>query len=176
MAVRPPASLKRPKLGDNPLAAALDQEILAEMAATYGRLMQALEKALAALRAFDEGDGAGSQDFRAQRGKRDRAQGESPPTRSREGEARTDVSASEARDELVAAAGEALWHVVIQRDVMRLSGTKQFLKEMKLPPEVMLAMGVKRGQASPDDRAFGATYRPSVPHAGKRGTKKPWHV
>ena len=151
------------------------------MAATYGRLMQALEKALAALRAFDEGDGAGSQDFRAQRGKRDRAPGESRPARSREGEARTDVSASqgvsasEARDELVAAAGEALWHVVIQRDVMRLSGTKQFLKEMKLPPEVMLAMGVKRGQASPDDRAFGATYRPSVPHAGKRGTKKPWH-
>ena len=172
MAVRPPAQFKRPKLGDNPLAAALDQEILAEMAGTYGRLMRKLEAALAELRAFDEaGQLAAEEDDRAQRGKADWPQGSScnhhsqptPPAQPTydgtlgvdgqgewAGRAQSETSASKTharsdpRAELVRKAGEALWHVVIQRDVMRLSGTKQFLKELNVPAEVMLAMGVRK--------------------------------
>lgn len=174
MAVRPPAQFKRLTPGDNPLAAALDQEILAEMAGTYARLMRVLEKALAALRAFDEGgELAGEMDNREKRGKVSSDDHHSQPTppaqppsndalgvagpgeRSGQenlpkGEARTGVSASQtdacpdSRAELVRNAGEALWHVVIQRDVMRLSGTKQFLKELKVPAEVVLAMGVRK--------------------------------
>ena len=151
MAVRPPSQFKRPKLGDNPLAAALDQEILAEMAGTYGRLMRKLETALAALRAFDEaGELKGEKATEQREASATARRPVGAPTRSREGAARAGVSAletdgqSDSRDDLVRKAGEALWHVVIQRDVMRLSGTKQFLQELEVPAEVLLAMGVRK--------------------------------
>jgi len=39
-------------------------------------------------------------------------------------------------------AGEALWHVVIQRDLCGFSRTEQFLRDMNIPPAVRLRMGV----------------------------------
>ncbi|MEW5424647.1 DUF6665 family protein [Amorphus sp. 3PC139-8] len=47
------------------------------------------------------------------------------------------------RDALVAAAGEALWHIVVQRELMGLRRTKAFLDEYRIPSEVRLRMGVR---------------------------------
>lgn len=46
------------------------------------------------------------------------------------------------RDALVAAAGEALWYYVVQREVMGLSGTEVLLRELGVPREVRLRMGL----------------------------------
>lgn len=46
------------------------------------------------------------------------------------------------RARLVAEAGTALWYLMIQRDLMGFRNRAQFLKEMKVPPEVILRMGV----------------------------------
>lgn len=47
------------------------------------------------------------------------------------------------RDDLVAAAGEALWHIVVQRELMGLRRTKAFLDEYRIPADVRLRMGVR---------------------------------
>lgn len=106
MTVRPPSSLA-PKLLADPLEAALEHEIMAEKAATLGRLLARLEKALQALEACDDAD---------------------------ERPARVDE------------AGEALWHVVIQRDICGFTRTERFLRDMKVPKEVRLRMGIVRGK------------------------------
>lgn len=46
------------------------------------------------------------------------------------------------RAALVDEAAEALWHVAIQRDLMRLPRNDRFLKECGAPPEVIRRMGV----------------------------------
>ncbi len=52
MSVRPPKAFA-PKSQATPFEEALDHEIRGEMAGTHGRLLQVLEKRLAALAAFD---------------------------------------------------------------------------------------------------------------------------
>lgn len=47
------------------------------------------------------------------------------------------------RDPIVAAAGEALWHIVVQRELMGLRRTKSFMDEYGVPAEVRLRMGVR---------------------------------
>ena len=47
------------------------------------------------------------------------------------------------RAALVDAAAEALWHVVIQRDLMGLSRNDRFLKEIGAPTEVVRRMGAR---------------------------------
>ena len=75
MFIRPPKALApRDPLKQDPLSAALEHEVLAEKAATYGRLVQKLEKALAKLR----------EDW---------------------------------SEETLNAAGQALWYVMVQRDL-----------------------------------------------------------
>ena len=81
---------------DDPLAATIDQEILAEKFGTYSRLVEKLEKALKALEAAEDG--------------------------------------SEAHGRAFAAASEALYHVVVQRDLLRLPATDRFLAELGVPP------------------------------------------
>jgi len=46
------------------------------------------------------------------------------------------------RAALVDEAAEALWHVTIQRDLMRFPRNDRFLKECGAPPEVIRRMGV----------------------------------
>ncbi|KZM49667.1 DUF6665 family protein [Labrenzia sp. OB1] len=50
----------------------------------------------------------------------------------------------EERDRLVAAAGEALWHVVIQRELCGLRQHKAFNDFLAVPSEVRLRMGPAR--------------------------------
>jgi hypothetical protein len=53
------------------------------------------------------------------------------------------------RDELVAAAGEALWYYVIQREVCGMRDNEAVLREWGVPREVRLRMGMRRtGQGS----------------------------
>lgn len=47
------------------------------------------------------------------------------------------------RDGLVVDAGEALWHIVVQRELMGLRRTKAFLDEYRVPGEVRLRMGIR---------------------------------
>ncbi len=51
------------------------------------------------------------------------------------------------RDALVGAAGEALWYYVIQREVMRIPATDAMLRELGVPREVRLRMGLDRRRA-----------------------------
>ena len=46
------------------------------------------------------------------------------------------------RDELVAAAGEALWYYVVQREVCGFRDTDALMRQLGVPREVRLRMGV----------------------------------
>jgi hypothetical protein len=48
------------------------------------------------------------------------------------------------RDALVAAAGEALWYFVVQREVLGLRDTDVVMRELRVPREVRLRMGLNR--------------------------------
>jgi hypothetical protein len=91
---------------------ALDYEIAQEQASTLGRLGRRLETSLAALAAFD--NGAGSPDD-ARRG---------------------------ARAALVREAGVALWHFIVQREVLGLRDTPRVLSDYGVPDEVRDRMGI----------------------------------
>ena len=48
------------------------------------------------------------------------------------------------RDALVGAAGEALWYYVVQREVLGLRDTEFVMRELQVPREVRLRMGLNR--------------------------------
>jgi hypothetical protein len=48
------------------------------------------------------------------------------------------------RDALVAAAGEALWYYVVQREVLGMGEAERVMRELNVPREVRLRMGVRR--------------------------------
>ena len=50
-------------------------------------------------------------------------------------------SAPEARPGLVAAAGEALWYYVVQREAAGLRGVEEILRDFRVPREVYIRMG-----------------------------------
>lgn len=149
MPVRPPRALA-PKndLPKDPLSAALEHEVLAEKAATYGRLVKRLEQALDALRGFDSAHG----EFADARRRREGAPGSCPgqaPTGRRAcalASLRSDTEDEKEaeRQRLLSAAGEALWHVVVQRDLCGFRNHALFYKELKVPPAVRLRMGQVR--------------------------------
>jgi hypothetical protein len=100
---------------ENP-AAALDYEIAREKASTLGRLGRRLETALAALAAFDA---------------QAEEEASAPPPVGRE-----------QRDALVAAAGEALWNFVVQREACGLRDSNRAMRDYGVPAEVRLRMGI----------------------------------
>ncbi|MEA2936216.1 MAG: hypothetical protein QOD74_2862 [Variibacter sp.] len=111
MAVRPPRSLFPDVRAGNP-AAALEYELAQERAANLGRLGRRLEAALAELSRFDASAADESEQQR-----------------------RT------MRHALVAEAGVALWHFVVQRDAIGLRDSPQLMRDYRVPPEVRNAMG-----------------------------------
>lgn len=92
-------------------AAALEYEFAQERAASLGRLGRKLEAALAALADFDS------------------AARPVDDARRRE------------RRALVAAAGVALWHFVVQRECLGLRDSPQLMRDYRVPQEVRNAMG-----------------------------------
>ncbi len=92
-------------------AAALEYEFAQEKAASLGRLGRKLEAALAALAAFDAATADRSEERR------------------------------EARRALVADAGVALWHFVVQREALGLRDSPQLMRDYRVPQEVRNAMG-----------------------------------
>ncbi len=95
----------------DPLERALDYEVLAEKASTLGRLQKRLEKALVRL---DE-CGAGEADAQSAHGP--------------------------AYAQALAEAGEALWYVVIQRELCGLRVNAAFYSDFRVPRSVIHAMG-----------------------------------
>jgi hypothetical protein len=93
----------------------LEHEFAQEMASALGRLGRALEAALAALAEFDR---EGSPD---------------PATASER---------RQQRAALVAEAGVALWHFVVQREACGLRDMRHVLRDYCVPPEVAARMGV----------------------------------
>jgi hypothetical protein len=51
------------------------------------------------------------------------------------------------RDALVGAAGEALWYFVVQREVLGLRDSDAVMRELRVPREVRLRMGLNRRPA-----------------------------
>jgi hypothetical protein len=51
------------------------------------------------------------------------------------------------RDALVAAAGEALWYFVAQREVLGIPDTEGMMRQLGVPREVRLRMGLDRRAA-----------------------------
>ncbi|MEE4015282.1 DUF6665 family protein [Roseibium sp. FZY0029] len=105
MTLRPPQLIS--PADKDPLAAALENEVLNEKASTLSRLTKKLEKALADLKAVDE----------------------APETDT------------EARENRLAEAGEALWHVTIQRELCGLRQHRAFYDFLAVPKAVRLRMG-----------------------------------
>jgi len=56
---------------------------------------------------------------------------------------RSPAAGRDQREPLVAAAGEALWHIVVQRELMGLRRPKPFMDEYGVPAEVRLRMGIR---------------------------------
>lgn len=114
MSFRPPSTI-----GLRPMASPIDvlqYEVLQEKASTLGRLTQAFEAALTALRDFDAGLGSEPADA-ADHGR---------------------------REVFIDAAAEAVWCFVIQREACGLRNTEAVLREYRVPAAVRLRMGVSR--------------------------------
>ena len=109
---RPPRS----KIGDTPFDA-LGYEIVQEQASTLGRLGRRLEATLAALATFDAETPLGH--------------GDEP-----------DAERCKKRAALVREAGTALWHLIVQREVLGLRDTPRLMREYGVPNEVRDRMGM----------------------------------
>jgi hypothetical protein len=114
----------RKSIFDNSPAAALDYEIAQEKAAALGRLGRRLESALLALAQFDQAH------------------------------AMTDEAEARQRRILVADAGQALWHFVVQREACGLRDSRQVMRDYRVPPEVQYRIGISE-QASGIRRVTG---------------------
>jgi hypothetical protein len=171
MSVKPPRALAPKKPDDNPLNAALEHEILAEKMGTYARLLKRLEECLAALREFEGArvDLPLTADPRPSRQRRTssttgsglreggltgrRAFALASPAASaagseteQSGKPRSEGPPDTERETLLNKAGEALWHVIIQRDLCGFRRHDLFYKEMNIPAAVRLRMGLTRSR------------------------------
>ena len=109
--------MPRPRAPETP-ADLLAEELAKEKASALGRMGRALEAALAALAAFDAGH------------QRDTLSAEQ----------------RQSRTSLVAAAGVALWHFVVQREACGLRDMRYVLRDYRVPAEVAARMGVLPAQ------------------------------
>jgi hypothetical protein len=98
-------------------AALLDTELARERASSLGRLGRALERALQSLSEFDA-------------------------THSRP----LSPEASEVRSDLVAAAGHALWQLIVQREACGLRDNRAVMEHYRVPADVQTNMGAVRGR------------------------------
>ncbi|HEY0016089.1 MAG TPA: DUF6665 family protein [Longimicrobium sp.] len=96
---------------------ALQYEIAQEKAGVLARLGRKVQAALQALAAFDAAAPSGSPADPAE------------------------------RDALVGAAGEALWYFVVQREVLGMNDSDAVMRELRVPREVRLRMGLNRRPA-----------------------------
>ena len=53
------------------------------------------------------------------------------------------------REALLSAAGEALWYYVVQREVLGLGASEEVMRELRVPREVRLRMGLPRRSDRP---------------------------
>ncbi len=93
---------------------AVEYEITQEKASALDRIYRRLEEALQSLRAYDAAAAPGY------------------------------VAINEERAGLVAAAAEALWYYVVQREACGLRDSETVMRELQVPKEVQLRMGVRK--------------------------------
>jgi uncharacterized heparinase superfamily protein len=103
----------------------LDQEILQEQATALGRLGRALERALAALRTFEDTHGLAE---------------------TSDGAIAPEIRAERAR--LRHEAGAALWQFIIQREACGLRDSRQVMRDYRVPAEVQARMGAMPAKPS----------------------------
>ncbi|MEC9368335.1 MAG: hypothetical protein VX871_06525 [Pseudomonadota bacterium] len=161
MSLRPPRILAPKPADKDPLTAALEHEVLAEKMSTYGRLLKRFEETLVALRAYEQGVSPErppiGRDASANARRPVRVR---PPTGLASGQPEDRLQpASEASgtavseynqaadsngeyETLITAAGEALWHVVIQRDLCGFRRHDLFFAEYQVPAAARLRMGL----------------------------------
>lgn len=113
MTVRPPSNLFQ-RGTPKPPQDALEYELAQEKAFALGRMGRRLEAALAALSAFDA---------------------------AREPASALQAEEKRERAALVADAGVALWHFVVQREALGLRDSARVLRDYRVPPEVYDRMG-----------------------------------
>jgi hypothetical protein len=97
----------------------LDQQFAGEAAASLGRAARHLRRALDALKKYDADTSAGNR-----------------------------RSSSASRADLVAAAGEAFWSYVVQRELLGLVDREYIAREYHVPAEVQQSMGPKTTRGS----------------------------
>ena len=97
----------------------LQYEIMQEKVAVLARMGRGVQNALERLETFDAAARAGS------------------------------PADAEERDALVGAAGEALWYFVVQREVLGLRDVDVVMRELRVPREVRLRMGLNRRPSTP---------------------------
>jgi hypothetical protein len=74
-------------------------------------------------------------------------------------EARGDAPGGEQREALVEQAGESLWYYVIQREVLGLGNSEGLMRELGIPREVRLRMGLPRKRGGANDPSSSPTAR-----------------
>jgi hypothetical protein len=141
MSIHPPKALApKNNLPQNPVSASLEHEVLAEKAATYSRLVMKLEKALAQLREFEFAHANFAPDSRGPA--RARPDGGASMTGRPAGGLETAGQAE--YETLLDRAGQALWYVIVQRDLCGFRRHDLFYNELNVPHSVRLRMGIAR--------------------------------
>ncbi len=152
MSVRPPRQFRGRGVVD-PIQASLEAEVLEEKALTLARTANQLERALGALAAFEAGRAITEPPPRddahrpRSRGARDALRAlthtaelsPSSPTFPRRKKAR---SVPPDRESLLNEAAEALWYLIIQRELMGLGGEERVCRDYGVPAAVRTRLGV----------------------------------
>lgn len=66
--------------------------------------------------------------------------------------ARLEAANDGERADCVAEAGEALWYLTVQRDMMGFRNTQALLADLNVPADVRLSVGVRRRDATADPK------------------------
>lgn len=151
MSIRPPkAFAPKNNLPKDPHSAALEHEVLAEKAVTYARLVTKLERALGKLREFEEGAVAENTEPSEAKsnGRRPVRAPSRRPASLTSGSAVSEnrTAANSDHEALLNAAGQALWYVMVQRDLCGFRRHDLFYRELNVPTAVRLRMGVARAK------------------------------
>jgi len=83
-------------------------------------------------------------------------------TLARFDETRRGEPGGDEREMLVEKAGEALWYYVIQREVLGLGNSEGLMRELGIPREVRLRMGLPRKRASTGDSPASPSAKPGL--------------
>lgn len=160
MSVRPPRQFSGRGVVD-PIQASLEAEVLEEKALTLARTADRLERALGALAAFEAGRAVPASPPKEE-APRPRSRSARDALRALTHTADLSPSSSTAprrrrkargvapdRESLLNEAAEALWNLIIQRELMGLGGEERVCRDYRVPPAVRARLGVRPARREP---------------------------